>query len=97
MYGVLSMLTVRELIDILESADPHAVVVLSSDSEGNNFSPVIERYSAGVYIPDSSWSGEFYSTSDSEGSTDMSDPYYSDELEEFEQLGMKAIVLYPVN
>lgn len=88
------MLKVRDLIEILETADADAVVVLACDSEGNGFSPVVEEYSTGVYIPDTTWSGEFYSAPDESECLDQED---QDQYDDFEQLGIKAIVLYPVN
>jgi hypothetical protein len=88
------MLKVRDLIEILETADPNSIVILACDAEGNGYSPVVEEYSTGVYIPDTTWSGEFYSAPDESACFDSED---QEQYDDFEQLGIKAIVLYPVN
>ena len=41
-------MNIQELIEILEMMDPTATVVLSSDPEGNSYSP-LEDYSEGFY------------------------------------------------
>ncbi len=51
---------VRELIELLEEEDPEAEVVLSRDSEGNDYSPVAE-VDDGVYEAETTWNGQFYS------------------------------------
>lgn len=42
-------MTVRELIHLLGTLDPNALVVLSSDAEGNEFLPLSGDYSIGQY------------------------------------------------
>lgn len=49
-------ITVGELIGKLLSFDPDDLVVLASDSEGNNFSPLYEL-TEDLYQEDSNWSG----------------------------------------
>ena len=52
-------MTVQELIDILhEQDDKSAQVVLSSDSEGNTFSPLDTVELGQLYRPYSDFSGE---------------------------------------
>lgn len=51
---------VKELISELQKLDPEAEVVLSKDSEGNNFSPAAD-FSIGKYCPENTYSGEFVS------------------------------------
>jgi hypothetical protein len=48
---------VKELIKILKKADPDALVVVSSDGEGNNYSPVCDFDDSFRYEKDTSWSG----------------------------------------
>jgi len=50
-------LTVKELKEILEATPDHYLIVLSSDSEGNNYSPA---YSTAIcsYVPDTTWYGD---------------------------------------
>lgn len=52
---------VSELIELLQELDtPDALVILSSDGEGNSFSPVSEGFGVGQYEADNTWSGSFY-------------------------------------
>lgn len=44
--------TVRELIEGLQSVDPDLAIVLSSDAEGNNFREMDEAMSIGLFNPD---------------------------------------------
>lgn len=53
------MITVRELIEILEAYDDNDIVILAKDGDGNNYSPLCET-SQDVYEDDSSYSGQTY-------------------------------------
>ena len=53
-------MTVGELKKLLSRFDQNALVVLSSDSEGNAFSP-FQDASEGVYAADTTYSGQFTS------------------------------------
>jgi hypothetical protein len=46
----LKTITVGELIELLGGLPPAAMVVLSSDGEGNSFSPMRASYDAGRYV-----------------------------------------------
>lgn len=48
---------VKDLIDELSEYDPEAEVILSSDAEGNNYSPA-RMLCAAHYTPIKSWYGE---------------------------------------
>ncbi len=50
---------VKELIEALEKLDPEAIVVMSSDGEGTQYSPLADL-SKGFYFPENTWSGEVY-------------------------------------
>lgn len=50
---------VKELIELLQKEDPEREVVMSKDAEGNDFSPLVEDFSTGQYVPENTWSGEF--------------------------------------
>jgi len=52
-------MTVGELIGQLKAMDPKAVLVVSSNSEGNDYSPLSLIYKAN-YFPLTNWSGEVY-------------------------------------
>lgn len=53
------MITVKQLVENLEKCDPDAVVILQKDAEGNGYSPLADT-TIGMYMPDSTWSGEVY-------------------------------------
>ncbi len=53
------MITVRELIELLQKEDPDRVVVMSKDIEGNGFSPLFDM-SAHAYAEETRWAGELY-------------------------------------
>ena len=50
---------VNELLARLLTLDPDIEVVMSKDSEGNNFSPCSSAEEA-YYVPESTWSGEIH-------------------------------------
>lgn len=52
-------MTVDQLIEKLKALPGNTLVVMSSDTEGNTFSPMCE-ISSGFYDRDTSWSGTFY-------------------------------------
>jgi hypothetical protein len=94
----MSGMTVSDLIALLKELPQEALVVLSRDSEGNDFSPLSESYSKGVYIQDSAWAGDFQSPPPPE-SLDPHD-MYGEEREEWESGTYDdqppAICLWPV-
>lgn len=61
------MITVRDLIAELQKQPQDAVVILSSDSEGNSFSPLATDFGGEYYAPDSTYSGEWVSKEDKDG------------------------------
>ena len=52
-------MNVKELIEYLKGFDPETEIVLQKDSEGNGYS-LLAGADEGFYVPDSTWSGEFY-------------------------------------
>jgi len=50
-------MTVKELIGKLKKMEPNQLVVMSKDSEGNNYSP-ISGIDNGRYLPTETWYGE---------------------------------------
>lgn len=50
-------ITVSELIKQLKECDPNRIVIISKDSEGNDYSPFSGFYEAS-YKANSTWSGE---------------------------------------
>jgi hypothetical protein len=55
---------VKELLELLNDVDPEAEVVLSSDGEGNSFSPCADYSPQYRYEADSTWNGELVSAED---------------------------------
>ena len=89
---------VRDLIDLLSTLDQEAEVILSSDAEGNSYSP-LASYDTGVYAPNSTWSGDFYSTNDVVDEDEDAD---DEDDEDDEDCGppdnaIPAVVLWPTN
>ena len=84
---------VKELKDLLSSVDENRVVVMSSDGEGNSYSP-LEGYTDEMsYIPDSTWSGETrYTTFTKELAKEG---YGEEDCANGE--GEPCLILYPVN
>jgi len=76
----LKTITVGELAELLSSLPPAAMVVLSSDAEGNSFSPMRAAYDAGRYV--SAEPGELFGT-------------FIDLPEQLEHVAT-AVVLYPL-
>ena len=82
---------VKELIRHLSKLDGECEVIMSKDSEGNNFSPY-NCYDVGAYVPETTWYGTYYSNAFTPDQNDLT-------KEEQEQI-MKnnpAICLWPVN
>lgn len=77
------------LIDALKEFDPNLEVVLSSDGEGNSYSPAAE-VTPELYIADSTWSGELVS--------DDPDDYDDDEdFEDQRECAEPVVVIWPTN
>ena len=75
-------ITVGELRDLLEDEDDDAIVILSKDGEGNEYSPVVAEFTPCKYLSDNSWCGEIIGQENED--FDMAD-------------GVAALVLWPTN
>lgn len=84
---------VRDLIKALEKLDQDALLVVSCDGEGNNYSPLCDDFGISRYKADTTYSGELVSLSDFNDDPD----YYDNDLEEYLRGSVPAIVLYPIN
>lgn len=81
---------VKELIKLLEKEDENRIVIMSSDGEGNSFSPLCD-ISTGAYLADSSYSGEV-------GLEKLTPEAIKDGYTEEDVIkGEKALILYPTN
>lgn len=74
-------MTVAEFIEKLKELPQDHQVIMSKDGEGNSYSPFSD-FGLGMYIPDSTWSGDFYGSVDAE------------EIDGYEE---NAICLWPTN
>jgi hypothetical protein len=83
---------VIELIRELSVLDPHSEVILQKDAEGNGYSPLHAVDGAAVYVPESTWSGEAYSTDNSADDNCMDEEEWAELLK-----GPRCVVLAPVN
>lgn len=90
-----NMLTVAELIELLQDKDPDAHVIIARDGEGNSYSPVSKDLGDGVYEPESPYSGELYPGR--ELTPELEELGFSEEDCYDEPDGIDAIVIYPTN
>lgn len=82
---------VRELLSTLMDLPQDAIVVMSSDGEGNSYSPLSDVIRDHVYAADSTWSGEI-------GFAKMTPELEADGYGEEDLLdGVPCVVLYPTN
>jgi len=86
------MITVGQLKEILAEHDDDRVVILSSDAEGNRFSPLAnDAIWSGAYRPKNTWSGE--SGLDVLTNEDIESGYSEDDVITD---GVKALFLVPI-
>jgi hypothetical protein len=84
-------ITVQDLIDALKECDPKAIIVCSSDTEGNNYSPLLGIDTDSLYLP---WSGELKLA---ELTPEAREAGFVDEDVYTGSDGVKAVVFYPIN
>jgi hypothetical protein len=58
-------MNIKELKKILSNYPDDFEVVMSSDEEGNSFSPLAD-FGVGFYVPETTWSGEVFMGEDME-------------------------------
>lgn len=80
---------IKELIEVLSGLDPETMVVLSSDSEGNQFSPLSDHSPHSQYFTEGSFSGEVYDEQE------LADWDESEEDMDKPTGGVPCIVLWP--
>lgn len=86
------MMKSHELAKLL-LANPDVELICQKDSEGNGYSPLSGVDFDVVYVPDSTWSGEVYSTEWSAEDADMDET----EWEAIKKEHAGYAVLYPIN
>lgn len=90
------MATVAELIKMLSELPQDHQVILSSDAEGNTFSPVVDEFSLGQYTSDDDdYSGSFCHEEDHDDSMEMEGRAKG--TEDYIPFNENAVVLWPVN
>jgi hypothetical protein len=85
-------MTVKDLIEALQSMPPDAQVILQKDGEGNGYSPLAGVDGEAVYIPDTTWMGDVYSTSWTASDAAMDQDEWDDILKQ-----PRCVVLAPTN
>lgn len=83
---------VSELIEALKDLPPEMEVILQKDAEGNGYSPLSGVDPDAIYMEETSWSGEVWSTNWTAEDACMDD----DEWESFKKQP-RCLILYPVN
>ena len=83
---------VSELIEELSKWAPDTEVILQKDSEGNGYSPLSCIDGNAVYVAESTWAGEVYSTDNSADDNCMDENEWEELLK-----GPRCVVLAPVN
>lgn len=86
----MTLAELRAQLDALNLPDD-TIVVLAKDAEGNGFSPAVEA-ATGMYLADTTWSGEHYMTE--EQRLAETDP---DEWSEAPDDAVRAVFLWPTN
>lgn len=84
---------VKELIELLKEQDGEREVVMSTDGEGNSYSPLSDISTAG-YRADSTWSGEI---GPEEWTDKMEEDGYDEEDVYNGEGDVPALVLWPIN
>lgn len=84
-------MTVKELKKLLEKVDDNRIVIMSSDGEGNTYSPLADIDDSKNYTPDSTWSGDI---GIEELTPELINGGYT---EEDVSDGEPALILYPTN
>ena len=83
----------REIIKDLPTSLDDAEVVMSSDAEGNRYSPLSDLSTDAAYVPESTYSGDvFYARHGVDGNCLESQEELDNLMKNF-----PAIVLHPVN
>jgi hypothetical protein len=83
---------VGELIAELSKLDPSSEVIMQKDAEGNGYSPLYAVDGNGIYISDSTWSGDVYDGDWTATDADMDDEEWAEMLKR-----PRCCVLAPTN
>jgi hypothetical protein len=83
---------VKELLAALAECPPEAEVIIQKDSEGNGYSPLYACDPNGIYISDSTWSGDVYDADWTAADADMDEDEWAEMLKKH-----RCVVLAPTN
>lgn len=81
----------RKQLEELEHLPDSTPLVMAKDREGNRFSP-LDDLKEGMYLAETTWSGERYMTEEQRQGEDFPDDY-----DEAPEEAVHAIFLWPVN
>ena len=92
---------VKDLIKLLQAEDPEAVVILQSDGEGNDYSPVRSIWT-GKYVAASKHHGTAYDLPEDDATPEDIEAYTEEnDLSDYDYKSMLAapncVVIYPIN
>ena len=90
-------MTVGELKEVLNDCPDDTIIVMSSDGEGNSYSPLAGYNTDYMYVPDSTWSGEIKLkelTPELEAQGYGEDDTYN---ADYDEDAVPALVLWPTN
>lgn len=92
--GTEGVMTVGKLRNAIAQYPDDMAIVMSSDAEGNKFSP-LDRDGVvdGMYVPETTWSGEIYLTPEA---VEMGRPAYTDDDLPPDN-AVRVLVFYPIN
>ena len=85
---------VKEFIELLKGMPENSIVIIQKDSEGNGYSPLASVDADAIYVAETTWWGEIYSTKWTAKEAGM---YSEEEWEKFKENTPKCVVLEPVN
>lgn len=85
-------MVIKELKELIGSLPDNTEVILQKDSEGNGYSPLAIVDPDAIYVEETGWSGEVFSTDWSADDADMSEEEWADLLKK-----PRCVVLAPVN
>lgn len=83
---------VKDLKELIKNLPDDMQIVMSSDGEGNSYSPLSGGDYNSVYVPESTWSGNIFYCGWTSDEACMEEEEWQKLLEE-----PKCLVLYPVN
>lgn len=87
----MTLAELRAQLRALENLPDSTLVVLAKDAEGNRFSPLCEAES-GMYLAETTYSGEHYLTEEQRQAEDEPDEYSQAPDE-----AVHAVLLWPIN